>query len=102
MLLLAQLIRDEGLPEEWARVAERHTGTGITMEDILQQNLDLPLADYCPETLLEKLICYADKFYSKNGNMEKKSLPKVRNSIAKHGGDSLQRFNELYDLFGEA
>lgn len=97
----AQLIRDEGLPEEWARVAERHTGTGITMEDILQQNLDLPLADYCPETLLEKLVCYADKFYSKNGKMEKKTLSKVRNSIAKHGGDSLQRFNDMYELFGE-
>lgn len=89
------------MPEEWARVAERHTGTGITMEDIISQNLDLPLADYCPETMLEKLICYADKFYSKSGDMEKKTLSRVRNSIARHGGDSLARFDELYSLFGE-
>ena len=61
----ARLLRAEAMPEEWARVAERHTGTGITMEDIISQNLDLPLADYCPETMLEKLICYADKFLSR-------------------------------------
>ncbi|MFG6380877.1 MAG: HDIG domain-containing protein [Muribaculum sp.] len=97
----ARLLRDEGMPEEWARVAERHTGTGITMEDIISQNLDLPLADYCPVTMLEKLVCYADKFYSKSGNMEKKPLSRVRNSIARHGGDSLARFDELYRLFGE-
>lgn len=97
----ARLLRAEAMPEEWARVAERHTGTGITMEDIISQNLALPLADYCPETMLEKLICYADKFYSKSGDMEKKTLSRVRNSIARHGGDSLARFDELYSLFGE-
>ena len=72
------------------------------MEDILAQDLPLPLADYCPETLLEKLVCYADKFYSKSGTMEKKPLSRVRSSIARHGGDSLERFNRLYALFGEA
>ncbi len=97
-----KLLREEGAPEEWARVAERHTGTGITMEDILAQDLPLPLADYCPETLLEKLVCYADKFYSKSGTMEKKPLSRVRSSIARHGGDSLERFNRLYALFGES
>ncbi len=96
-----RLLREEGVPEEWARVAERHTGTGVTMEDIIYQNLPLPLADFCPETLLEKLVCYADKFYSKSGDMERKPLSKVRVSIARHGGDSLERFNRLCALFGE-
>ena len=73
----ARLLRNEGAPESWALVAERHTGTGITMEDILQQQLDLPLGDYCPESMLEKLICYADKFYSKSGDMAKKPLSRV-------------------------
>ena len=97
----ARLLREVGAPESWARVAERHTGTGITMEDIIAQNLDLPLDDYCPETMLEKLVCYADKFYSKSGSMEKKPMSRVRNSIARHGGDSLERFDKLYELFGE-
>lgn len=95
----ARLLRDEGAPESWALVAERHTGTGITMEDILQQQLDLPLGDYCPESMLEKLICYADKFYSKSGSMAKKPLSRVRNSIARHGSDSLSRFNRLHEMF---
>ena len=96
-----KLLREEGAPEEWARVAERHTGTGITMEDIIAQGLPLPLADYCPETMLEKLVCYADKFYSKSGTMEKKPLSRGRSSSARHGGDSLERFDRLYALFGE-
>ena len=95
----ARLLRNEGAPESWALVAERHTGTGITMEDILQQQLDLPLGDYCPESMLEKLICYADKFYSKSGDMAKKPLSRVRNSIARHGSDSLSRFDRLHEIF---
>lgn len=95
------LLRREGAPEGWARVAERHTGTGITKEDIISQNLDLPLEDYCPISMLEKLVCYADKFYSKSGSMEKKPFTRVRNSIARYGGDSLDRFDELYKLFGD-
>lgn len=96
----AELLRNEGAPEEWALVAERHTGTGITAEDVFQQNMPLPLADYMPETMLEKLVCYADKFYSKSGSMRKKSLERVRASMARHGSDTLNRFQRLYDTFG--
>jgi len=95
------ILRREGAPEEWARVAERHTGAGITKEDIIAQDIDLPLEDYCPVSMLEKLVCYADKFYSKSGTMEKKPFTRVRNSIARYGGDSLDRFDELYKLFGD-
>ena len=95
------ILRREGAPEEWARVAERHTGTGITKEDIIAQDIDLPLEDYCPVSMLEKLVCYADKFYSKSGTMEKEPFTRVRNSIARYGGDSLDRFDELYKLFGD-
>ena len=52
-------------------------------------------------SMLEKLVCYADKFYSKSGTMEKKPFTRVRNSIARYGGDSLDRFDELYKLFGD-
>lgn len=96
----AELLRKENAPEQWALVAERHTGTGITAEDIIQQDMPLPLADYMPESMLEKLVCYADKFYSKSGSMRKKSLERVRSSIARHGSDNIIRFQRLYDLFG--
>lgn len=101
-ILGADLLRKEGFDEKYARVAERHTGAGITQEDIAELGLPLP-ADriMIPQTLLERLVCYADKFYSKSGNMEKKSLEKVRNSMSRHSSATLGRFENLYKEFGE-
>lgn len=99
-ILGADLLRSEGFPEEICRVAERHTGAGITPEDI--DELDLPLpADRVlyPETLLEKLVCYADKFFSKSGTMERKSLDRVRDSMLRHSERTLSRFDDLHSLF---
>ena len=98
-ILGAELLRKEGFDEEIARVAERHTGAGLTIDDIDRQQLPLPRKDYCPETMLEKLICYADKFFSKSGAMQEKTLDKVRASMARHSIDSLTRFDELHELF---
>ena len=98
-ILGAELLRKEGVDEAIARVAERHTGAGLTIDDIDRQQLPLPRKDYMPETMLEKLICYADKFFSKSGTMQEKSLDKVRASMARHSADNLTRFNELYEMF---
>ncbi len=100
-ILGAELLRKEGVDESIARVAERHTGVGLTIDDIERQQLPLPHKDYLPETTLEKLICYADKFFSKSGAMQEKSLDKVRASMARHSADSLARFNELHKLFND-
>lgn len=96
----AGILRLEGMPEDWARVAERHTGSGLTKEEIMRQGLPLPHEDFLPETLLEKLICYADKFYSKSGSRERKPLEVVRRGMARFGEESLRRFDELHELFG--
>lgn len=97
-------LRGNNAPEWAARVAERHTGAGLTQSDIAIQNLPLP-AGRClmPESLLEKLICYADKFYSKRpGHLnERSSIEKVRTSMLKHGTDALNRFEVLHSLFGK-
>lgn len=98
-LLGGQLLRSEGVPEIYARVAMRHTGAGLTADDIGRFGLPLPPGDYMPETLLEKLICYADKFYSKSGDMQRKSLDRVRQSMEKFGGDTPARFEALHRLF---
>lgn len=91
----ARLLREEGAPEEWARVAERHTGSGLTDEEIKRQGLPLLPGNYMPETLLERLICYADKFYSKSGDMKRKEISAVRRSMARFGQESLDRFDAL-------
>lgn len=99
----ADIMREAGAPEWAARVAERHTGTGITPS--LREILDLPLPadrNYMPETLMEKVICYADKFYSKSGDLKMKSLDRVRASMARHGGDTLSRFEDLHRAFSSA
>jgi uncharacterized protein len=48
-------------------VAERHTGAGISLDTILRHNLPLPHRDLVPQTLEQKIICCADKFFSKTG-----------------------------------
>ncbi len=94
----AELLRAEGYLRH-ARVCERHTGAGLTIEDIIEQNLPLPHRDFLPETLEEKLVCYADKFYSKTHPDREKSLEQAEKSIARFGKDGLQRFLAWKELF---
>jgi uncharacterized protein len=99
-ILGADLIRRYGLPEEIALVAERHTGAGITPADIISMHLPLPTnRTYLPETTLQQLVCYADKFYSKSANMNRKPLDRVRASLAKFSPDTLHRFDTLHHRF---
>lgn len=96
----ADLLRKEGVPEEVARVAERHTGTGLTPDDIAHLGGTLPAdRSYMPESELERLICYADKFFSKSGDMQEKTPERVRKSISKFGDGALERFNRLETEF---
>jgi uncharacterized domain HDIG len=94
----ADIMRSEGYPRH-ALVCERHTGTGITKEQILRDNMPLPVRDMVPVTNEEKLICFADKFYSKSHPGKQRSLEKMRKSISRFGDDSLKRFEEMCTLF---
>ena len=87
--------------EQIARICERHTGSGLTVHDIESQQLPIiPVRDLLPETIEEKLVCLADKFYSKSGDpSQEKSLERVRRSMMKFGADSMERFDELCRLF---
>lgn len=85
--------------ESCARICERHTGSGLTREDVRMQHLPLPEQDYLPETPEEKLICLADKFFSKSGSRREKTLENIRRSMGKFGPDSLNRFDALCAFF---
>lgn len=52
-----------------------------------------------PETIEEKLICYADKFYSKTHLDREKTIEQAERSLAKFGGDTLARFHKMKELF---
>jgi len=97
----AELLRSEGLPKH-ALVAERHTGTGITIEQVEREELPIPERDYCPQSLEEKIICYADKFYSKSHLGEEVDINKIKYNIWKYGHEAFVRWNELVELMGEA
>jgi uncharacterized protein len=71
-----QILDDQGLDPAFGLVAERHTGAGITLDNIIQGNLPLPKRDMVPVTLEEKIICCADKYFSKNPkNQDKRMTP---------------------------
>ena len=94
----AELLRKEGY-EQHARVCERHTGAGITKEQIEKQQLPLPHQDFLPETMEEKVICYADKFFSKTHLDKEKSIEKAEKSLAKFGEEGVKRFQEWERMF---
>lgn len=93
-----RMLEAEGLPKH-ALVCERHTGSGLTKEDVKQQKLPLEERDYLPVSIEEKLICVADKFYSKNPKrlFREKPLSKVHKSLSKYGEAAAQRWLELID-----
>lgn len=97
----ADMLRRDGAPEYLARVAERHTGAGLTADEIAAAALPLPPGRcYMPQSMLERLICYADCFFSKGGDGKIKKLDKVRNSMAKFGPEIVRRFEFLHNEFG--
>lgn len=96
----AELLRAEGLPQ-LARVCERHTGTGITRATIAERQLPLPDEDFCPETIEEIIICYADKFFSKTHLGEERSFEKTIKSLERFGEAGVQKFMQWAKMLGE-
>ena len=92
------MLRAEGF-ERHARVCERHTGAGLSLNDIVGQNLPLPHQDFLPVTLEEQLICYADKFFSKSHPEQEKTIEQAERSLSKFGTEGLERFRNWVRLF---
>lgn len=94
----AELLRKEGFSLH-ARVCERHTGAGITKEQIIEYSLPLPQQDFLPETIEEQIICYADKFFSKTHLNVTKTYEQAIKSLSKFGEDGLVRFKAWAEMF---
>lgn len=84
-----------------ALVCERHTGAGLALKEIEQRQLPLPHRDLLPVSIEEKLVCYADKFFSKSHPERVRTLDVARGKLEKYGLDTLKRFDEMTALFGE-
>jgi uncharacterized protein len=94
----AELLEKAGYPQH-ALVCERHTGTGISLEQIVKGNLPLPLRSMLPVSLEEQVICFADKFFSKNHPDAERTVEKAQESISRYGEDGIIRFNKWCDMF---
>ena len=94
----AALMRKEGR-EDLARICERHTGTGLTVENIRTQGLPLPERDLLPETLEEQVVCYADKFYSKSHPERERTVEQTAKSLEKFGAEGVKKFLNWAEIF---
>ena len=97
-VLGAEILRSEGLPLH-ARIAERHTGTGLTAAEIIKQQLPLPHQDFTPQSIEEQIICYADKFYSKSRLDEEKTPEQAMRSLQKFGEEGISVFKDWMERF---
>ena len=73
----AELLRREGY-ERHARVAERHTGTGLPGLE--------------PEMPEEQVVCYADKFYSKSHPDRVLTVAEAAGSLERFGHEGVEKF----------
>lgn len=95
----AELLRTLGY-ERHARVCERHTGTGLTKEQVVANGWNLPVKDFVPETIEEQLICFADKFYSKTKFLEtRRTFEQVVDSMSKISAESVEKVNRWAEMF---
>ena len=60
----SKLAQQLGLPKEIVNIIERHIGAGILKEDA--KALGLPIKDYTPRTLEERIISHADNLVEHN------------------------------------
>jgi len=63
-----RIVRRRNLDERLARIVERHVGGGISREEAVE--LKLGSLSLVPETLEEKIVCYADKLVDGDRRVE--------------------------------
>ncbi len=95
-----KILKKENFPEAIWRFAAHHTGVGLTKQDVINQKLPLPAANYLAESNEELLIMYADKFHSKTTPPYFNSYEWYRQDIAKFGNDKVVKFDQMATKFG--
>lgn len=81
-------------------VCERHVGVGITADQARRSRLPLPSRDMLPRSVEERLICYADKFFSKTDNgRHEKTIEEITSGLARYESEYVDRFHALHRFF---
>lgn len=74
--------------EKYQRVCARHTGTG--------------LKGFEPDSTEEKIICYADKFFSKTRLDHEKTIDEAIHSLEKFGQHGVDIFKHWVTIYGHS
>lgn len=88
-----EILDQKGFPRH-GLVCERHVGVGISREEIQSRDLALPRRDMIPQSIEEIIICFADKFFSKDPGQDRteKTLPAVMATVSRYGKKQAERF----------
>lgn len=92
------LLEKEGLPLH-ALVCERHIGVGLKNKDVLLRKLPIPLRNMRPKSIEEKIICFADLYYSKTHLGEKISEEVIRRKLHRHGASKVKKYERWCKKF---
>lgn len=92
-LIGRDILEKEGLPLH-ALVCERHIGVGLSATDVRSQNLPLPEKEMSPVSLAERIVCFADLFYSKRPEeiSREKSLEEIKRDLGRFGEHKVEIF----------
>ncbi|MCA1744679.1 MAG: HD domain-containing protein [Bacteroidales bacterium] len=94
-----ELLKENGF-HDIAKVAERHTGAGLSSDEIRQQELPLPLRDMLPISIEEQIIAFADKFFSKGHDLTReKTIREIKTDMLGYGPQQVLRFQTWCEQF---
>jgi|YNPNPStandDraft_1061719.scaffolds.fasta_scaffold01102_14 uncharacterized protein (TIGR00295 family) len=88
----ANIARELGLPEQLVGIIERHIGAGIPPDEAMR--LGLPVKDYTPKTLEEKIVCHADNLI--DGSVRQPIINEINKALAKGHYEYAERLRKLH------
>ncbi len=94
-----QIVRRRKLDEQLARIVERHVGAGISEEEAAK--LKLGTISLIPETVEEKIVCYADKLVDSDKKIEYTETLKYFKEKLGVDHPAIRRLEELDEFFQE-
>lgn len=91
-----KIAKEFQLPKEVISIIETHIGAGLTKEDA--ENLGLPIKDYLPLSLEEKIVSHADNLI---GGFERQKLSKAIKNLEKVNKNAVKRLKKLHEELSE-
>lgn len=100
-LIGAQIAKTLGLPESIGGIMKRHVGAGISDEEA--EWLEWPQDNYMPNSLEEKVVCYADKLIDNDKVTPiEVEIGKLQNNGFPEAAERVRRLHiEITNLLGE-